>query len=53
LIDDRGPHSDAFRFRGKEWFEDAVCQVWRDSWYLEPELKHHLGSLSTGLQFRA
>ncbi len=29
---DREPHSDAFRFRGKEWLEDAVGQLRRDSW---------------------
>ena len=29
---DREPHSDAFRFRGKEWLEDAVCQPRLDSW---------------------
>jgi hypothetical protein len=23
----REPHSDAFRFRGKEWLENAVCQL--------------------------
>ena len=28
---DRQPHSDALRFRGKEWLEDAVCQPRLDS----------------------
>ena len=29
---DREPHSDALRFRGKEWLKDAVCQARLDSW---------------------
>ena len=47
---DREPHPDAFRLRGKEWFEDAVGQLWRrfPVQNLEPEPKHHLGSLPTG-----
>ena len=28
---DREPHSDAIRFRGEEWFEDAICQLGLDS----------------------
>src|ERR1700729_4257330 len=28
----RQPHSDALRFRGEEWFKDAVGQARLDSW---------------------